>query len=914
MATITRRRWAASPLLLAAAKLSLSTLAPGAAVPIGAYSVASPALDYVVLNGIPGLETSLDAPKLAAASESDSSEYVCKEGTYCLNAVAYLCPAGTRGSSTGSFDYRCDGPCESGFYCPQGSVLAAPPERTCGNASYYCPSGSREPSPVSEGYYTIGGRTASRGGGTADAAPEECYSVKEPNDFGVAAADPEAVTSACANVGGALQHGVNTSVHGEAQPLLSVTPCEVPRNSLSGPASVRPWSIYRYCTGAAYGDADTRSGQQQCEPGSFCWKGMRYKCAPGRYGDRFGETSPNCSGKCAAGFRCEGYGNTAPDAVPCGSSAVYCPEGSAFALPVDRGFYTDPSQPPDQRTRQLLCPPGKWCPGDGMSHPCPAGAFGDVSGLSTPSCAGFCSPGYFCPTGSTSAQQVECGLHRGASVYCPAGAARPVAVSPGYYSTGGYEKTVGLPQNTTRTGQMRCEPGHYCIAGMKIQCPAGSFGSDVGLASADCTGACEPGHFCPPGSVSPRQYRCGDVYFALVDVLSALMPLHNYSASPPAPLPDVLNPARPMLNPAAAYDYVALYRLYSELQVGAALDTGSDGSAANSEGLTQWSVADIATNGSAAINITAPLLQPGELANATSVMYTAADGKTLLLLISIPFSSGQVAATNGTGSVLFNSLSSLNSSDIAVQTNGANLTLTAANVTAAIGPPPAAAGGALSAAVIRLLLPISVPWEAGSRALLPPVAVPIDSFAATHRLLVHGGPGGVWCPAGSGWPQTVPAGFYSTSNGSALSASDLGNLTRDGIAIVEPGSYAVAGLKLPCNSGTYGNASGLTRRMCSGYCPAGFACSLGSPLPLQCPAGTYAPPGSPACLPCPVPSTMQLQALPDPVDADDPGSGAASLLLQASSGTLAGNGLALQGRSASADARGCRHARHCCGL
>lgn len=60
-------------------------------------------------------------------------------------------------------------------------------------------------------------------------------------------------------------------------------------------------------------------------------------------------------------------------------------------------------------------------------------------------CAGPCRAGYFCPEGSTSAAQHECGS---TVVYCPAGASGPLNVTAGWYATGG----GGL----TRTGQEAC--------------------------------------------------------------------------------------------------------------------------------------------------------------------------------------------------------------------------------------------------------------------------------------------------------------------------------------------------------------------------------------------------------------------------------------------------------------------------
>ena len=74
-------------------------------------------------------------------------------------------------------------------------------------------------------------------------------------------------------------------------------------------------------------------------------------------------------------------------------------------------------------------------------------------------------------------------MHRGAAVCCPGGSARPLPVGAGHYALGGFEGVIGLPENPTRSLQARCEPGHYCVGGVRFQCPEGTFGADFGLAT-----------------------------------------------------------------------------------------------------------------------------------------------------------------------------------------------------------------------------------------------------------------------------------------------------------------------------------------------------------------------------------------------------------------------------------------------
>lgn len=120
-------------------------------------------------------------------------------------------------------------------------------------------------------------------------------------------------------------------------------------------------------------------------------------------------------------------------------------------------------------------------------------------------------PGYYCSGG----QRYSCGSN---SRYCPGATSTYTSVQTGFYSTGG--------DSLTRSGESECEAGHYCVAGVKSPCEAGSFTNDV--RTTQCTlcspgyrsdeGAtgcneCDAGYYCLEGHGDP-QYECGgpDVY------------------------------------------------------------------------------------------------------------------------------------------------------------------------------------------------------------------------------------------------------------------------------------------------------------------------------------------------------------------------------------------------------------------
>jgi hypothetical protein len=88
---------------------------------------------------------------------------------------------------------------------------------------------------------------------------------------------------------------------------------------------------------------------------------------------------------------------------------------------------------------------------------CTSGYFGNQTGMIASTCSGKCDAGHFCPAGSTNASAVRCPI--------------------GTYSD---------------IGAGFCRP-----------CPAGRFGSSLGLSSSACSGACNvSGSYCPPGSTS----------------------------------------------------------------------------------------------------------------------------------------------------------------------------------------------------------------------------------------------------------------------------------------------------------------------------------------------------------------------------------------------------------------------------
>lgn len=165
--------------------------------------------------------------------------------------------------------------------------------------------------------------------------------------------------------------------------------------------------------------------QGYSRPSFFC-----KQCAAGRYGAESGLTSPACSGLCAEGHYCPA-GSTSPTQFQCGGAHHYCPEGSPRPVPAAAGRYTvsretlnmnhslenSPPLPEGDvlvRVAQELCPRGSYCKG-GVVLPCPAGRYGNITGLQTADCSAMCGSGTYCPEGTV--QPLPCP----AGYFCPNG-------------------------------------------------------------------------------------------------------------------------------------------------------------------------------------------------------------------------------------------------------------------------------------------------------------------------------------------------------------------------------------------------------------------------------------------------------------------------------------------------------------
>ena len=425
-------------------------------------------------------------------------QMLCQVGHYCHQGKQLPCPVGVYGDRQGLQESRCTEPCIAGEYCPAGSVTP-----TICEPGYYCPDGNeRVPCPPG---------TFGRISGLKD---RHCSGLCKQGYY-CPAGSTSATQIICpaGRYGAYGGHGDNGCTGycrtGYYCPAGSTNDSAVPCGGISvycpiGSPLPVPVSRGFYSTD---GQINLRESQTLSEVGFYAVNGERFPCPAGTYGALTGMTNSLlldqhrndsnygnfCSGLCNPGYYCP-KNSTSPTQLPCPPGRYGTTYGQIDAL------------------CQGTCPAGHYCPSGTITPiPCPAGVFGNTTGLTDSSCStecweggcrpNLCQEGFYCPIGSTSPAQLECG---GPGVFCPTGSPVPTVVSDGWYSVGPFP----YENYNRRVSQRICPIGHYCVQGSKIPCPPGTYGATRGLSSAACSGLCHKGFYCPIGSHNTTLNRC----------------------------------------------------------------------------------------------------------------------------------------------------------------------------------------------------------------------------------------------------------------------------------------------------------------------------------------------------------------------------------------------------------------------
>ncbi|KAK3560704.1 hypothetical protein QTP86_014744, partial [Hemibagrus guttatus] len=300
-----------------------------------------------------------------------------------------------------------------------------------------------------------------------------------------------------------------------------------------------------------------------CPPGHYCPRGtaLPLPCLPGTLRSSAGAVSIEDCLFCPSGYFCDLKGLTDPSGLcsegyycPIGQNSSqppehkcraghYCEQGSMSGKPCPMGSY----QPGQGQQRCEMCPAGFSCPQEGMTHPvpckpgfycptwsvieqpCPAGTYGNQSGLADLSECTLCDPGTYCagtgnisPNGLCMAGFLCSG---GASVPSPVDNVTGMQCPPGFYCLTGSFTAKPCPKGTfstqsglTELGQCQsCSPGFYCskagLTAVSGPCLPGFYCSEGSPSAAPVSAAfgdiCPPGHYCESGSAVPTHCPVG---------------------------------------------------------------------------------------------------------------------------------------------------------------------------------------------------------------------------------------------------------------------------------------------------------------------------------------------------------------------------------------------------------------------
>ena len=463
----------------------------------------------------------------------------CPEGHYCLanSSSPTPCPPGTYSNEVANQNISDCQQCPSGYYCNAYNLTA--PVGLCSDG-YFCPEGQTTPNPsmyiCPQGHYCIAGSHE----------PVRCDSGSYQDETGQSQCKVCPAGYFCDN---------------------TIAPVTLYNNSLCPAGSYCPegtkYSNEHLCPIGTFSDLGGLQNSSQCTP-----------CSPALYCSTQGFTAP--TGECFAGYFClSGASSPTPEE---GENANICPRGfyctnatanpspcpigtysnitglqsSNQCTPCDGGYYCNAvrllqpsgmcssgyycpimSSSPTQET----CPAGFVCP-EGTHVPvgCPIGTYSNQiglheiaqcinctegsycngTGLTQPS--GPCSPGYYCPEGTTSPTPSEYVCPNGS--YCPGNTSLPITCAAGMFTDYGQASECSLcPSGWYCLGGHivdSCPSGYYCPEGTGNNwqpCSIGTYSNSTGLAAVVECQPCPVGHYCNETALTSPSGMCHEGYY-----------------------------------------------------------------------------------------------------------------------------------------------------------------------------------------------------------------------------------------------------------------------------------------------------------------------------------------------------------------------------------------------------------------
>ena len=287
------------------------------------------------------------------------------------------------------------------------------------------------------------------------------------------------------------------------------------------------------CVDCADGFACDGFSRIECDPGSYCFRGRKYFCPPGSFGETIGaanmsEGCQNCTAgtyqiargqtfctECAAGLYSDTPAQTTRQGCKdCENLGYFCPKGSQFPtqFPCPNGTFSD--QP--KATRCHTCPAGRYqdnAPAEACKR-CHAGRFLTDQG-SAPVLHDELDDCAIC--GTNTYQNTE------GQSNCKGCPLDSILQDPGTMADKHKEQSQCVRSCTpgkyaVSVGPCKlCEPGWRCDGGPsnRIQCPAGFYcaGSSIAPDIQDLTlniFACTPGRYGTHPGQSNASHGCQD--------------------------------------------------------------------------------------------------------------------------------------------------------------------------------------------------------------------------------------------------------------------------------------------------------------------------------------------------------------------------------------------------------------------
>ncbi|XP_075046430.1 uncharacterized protein LOC142107145 [Mixophyes fleayi] len=474
------------------------------------------------------------------------SHRMCEAGTFCPQGSAYptLCTPGLYCAFPEMASES--GPCDAGFYCSGGSSLPNPQDGETGAVcppGYFCDRGSSSPSPCPPGTFLPFAGAQSRQDCLSCTAGYYCPHWGNSNPDAecsqgwycpVGTLYPQSPENLCP-VGHYCPTGSSepiTCPMGQFQDVMGQSQCQIcPAGKFCGPVT---WAeetqemisgnshIPRECPAGYFCLEGTQNGHQHpCPSGTFSnITGLMnidgcVPCREGWYCARPGLSSP--SGKCASGYYCMLNAQLpnpsgGPNGAPC-LAGYFCPLGSSYPFPCPTGTF-QPYPGMSSAESCLACPAGKFCKGSALSN-----------------VSGNCSVGFYCVLGAVVESPLDgvTGSPCPKGHYCPSGANAPLPCEEGFFQDLGRQSSckicpAGFYCDTRELEgsavPQLCPAGHFCPrgshSGVKQRCPRGTYSPDKQLTARDECQPCPAGFYCGVEGLTEQSGRCLAGYWCIM--------------------------------------------------------------------------------------------------------------------------------------------------------------------------------------------------------------------------------------------------------------------------------------------------------------------------------------------------------------------------------------------------------------